>query len=153
VGTAEEHNWDMIHVGTGVSQLLPILVLGLLAQVDDTLVIEHPELHLHPRIQTRLADFFLFLALTRRQVLVETHSEHIINRLRYRIVAPGGETVRDRIGIVFADLQNGATTFSPVEVNEYGAIDSWPKGFFDEGAIEAERILRAALARDGGDEE
>jgi predicted ATPase len=153
VGTAEEHDWDMIHVGTGVSQLLPVLVLGLLAQLDDTLVIEHPELHLHPRLQTRLADFFLFLALTRRQVLVETHSEYIINRLRYRIVAPGGEVVRDKIGIVFADLKKGATTFSPVSVNEYGAIDAWPIGFFDEGANEAERILRAALDREGGDAE
>jgi predicted ATPase len=140
----------MAHVGTGVSQVLPILVLGLLSQFDDTIVIEHPELHLHPRVQSRLADFFLFLALTGRQVLVETHSEYIINRLRHRMVAPGGDEIRDSISLLFSGTKAGVTEFEQVTVTEYGAIERWPPGFFDEGALEAEQILRAALERGGG---
>jgi predicted ATPase len=148
VGSSEESSYEMAHVGTGVSQVLPILVLGLLSQLDDTLVIEHPELHLHPRVQTRLADFFLFLALTGRQVFIETHSEYIINRLRYRMVEREGETIREHVGMFFAAPQeNGSTTFEEVTISPYGAIEHWPAGFFDEGAREAEEILRAALER------
>jgi predicted ATPase len=153
VGTSEGSGYEMTHVGTGVSQVLPILVLGLLSQLDDTLAIEHPELHLHPRVQTRLADFFLFLALTGRQVLVETHSEYIISRLRYRMVARGGDAIRDQVGILFASLEEGGKTrFDEIAVNEYGAIESWPDGFFDDATVEAEQILRAALER-GGEQE
>jgi predicted ATPase len=143
-------DWEMIHVGTGVSQVLPILVLGLLAQSDSTLVIEHPELHLHPGAQARLADFFLFLALTGRQIIVETHSEYILHRLRRRIVGPEGEALRSEIGILFAGVENGATSFREVSINEYGAIEEWPEGFFDAAAVETEGILRAAIEKETG---
>jgi predicted ATPase len=91
------------------------------------------------------------LALTGRQVLVETHSEYIINRLRYRMVAGGGDTIRDHVGILFASTQDGSTKFEEVTVSPYGAIERWPEGFFDEGQREAEKILRAALERGEAD--
>ena len=78
---------DLTHVGVGVSQVLPILVMGLLADTDTTLVFEQPELHLHPKVQTLLGDFFLSMALCNKQCIVETHSEYFIDRLRFRIAA------------------------------------------------------------------
>ncbi len=63
---------DLTHVGVGVSQVLPILVICLLADRDSTLVFEQPELHLHPKVQTLLGDFFLSMALINKQCIVET---------------------------------------------------------------------------------
>ncbi|MDI3312557.1 MAG: AAA family ATPase, partial [Thermoanaerobacterium sp.] len=83
-------NWQVIHtqghrplplsaVGVGVSQVLPILVMGLLAPKDTLLIVEQPELHLHPRVQARLGDFFMGLAKCGKQCLIETHSENLIS--------------------------------------------------------------------------
>ena len=74
---------DLTHVGVGVSQVLPILVMCLLAEPDSILVFEQPELHLHPRVQSLLGDFFLSMALCNKQCIVETHSEYFIDRLRF----------------------------------------------------------------------
>ncbi|MDR2387078.1 MAG: AAA family ATPase, partial [Deltaproteobacteria bacterium] len=81
--SADQHGLN--HVGVGVSQVLPILLMGLLANQNSILVIEQPELHLHPKVQSLLGDFFLSMALSDKQCIVETHSEALIDRLRYRI--------------------------------------------------------------------
>ena len=96
-GTRKPH--DLTHVGVGVSQVLPILVMCLLAEPDTTIIIEQPELHLHPKVQTLLGDFFLSMALLGKQIIVETHSEYIINRLRFRAAAAQGQrrTQGDRV--------------------------------------------------------
>ena len=86
---------DLIHVGIGVSQVLPIVVSALLAEKGATLIFEQPELHLHPRVQTRLADFFLSMTILKKQCIVETHSEYLVNRLRYRSVMAEGDQVSD----------------------------------------------------------
>ena len=72
-------------VGFGVSQLLPILVLGIRSDESSLLLLEQPEIHLHPKLQANLADFLLTLAEQGRRLIVETHSDHFINRLRRRI--------------------------------------------------------------------
>ncbi len=144
---------DLTHVGVGVSQVLPILVMGLLAEEDTTLIFEQPELHLHPRVQTRLADFFLSMALLNKQCIVETHSEHLINRLRFRIAAeppePSEPKLIDTTKIYFVkkEKKEGTSQFEPVEINEYGAIKNWPSGFFDQSTSEADKILREAIKK------
>ena len=90
---------DLTHVGVGVSQVLPILVASLLSDPDTTLIFEQPELHLHPKVQTLLGDFFLSLTQLGKQCILETHSEYLINRIRFRIAAavdqnPWKESVR-----------------------------------------------------------
>ena len=139
--------FEMVHVGTGVSQVLPIIVMGLLAQPDDFIAVEHPELHLHPAVQTKLADFFLFLAATGRQAVVETHSEHIVNRVRSRTARDDSGVINGMVAVYFATVANGAASFEAIAIDEYGAVKNWPKGFFDEAATEAEAIIRAAIDR------
>nr|WP_290221380.1 DUF3696 domain-containing protein [Trichocoleus desertorum] len=142
---------DLMHVGVGVSQVLPILVMCLLADEDTTLIFEQPELHLHPLVQTRLADFFLSMALLGKQCIIETHSEYLINRLRFRVASDIGpeprETLAEQIKIYFAEKVDGASQYSEVTVNKYGAIVDWPQGFFDQSQREAEEILRASMAK------
>lgn len=139
---------DLTHVGVGVSQVLPIVVMSLLADRDTTLIFEQPELHLHPKVQTRLADFFLSIVLLGKQCLIETHSEYLINRLRYRTAAEDDNNrVNESLKIYFVEKKDGSSDFREVKVNEYGAILEWPKGFFDQSQFESESILRAAAAK------
>lgn len=139
---------DLTHVGVGVSQVLPILVASLLADPDTTLVFEQPELHLHPKVQTLLADFFLSMTQVGKQCVIETHSEYLINRIRFRAAAavkanPWVEAVK----MYFVEKAEQGTSFRAVNVNEFGAIQDWPEGFFDQSQRETEAILRAAASK------
>ena len=139
---------DLTHVGVGVSQVLPILVMGLLADTDTTLVFEQPELHLHPKVQTLLGDFFLSMALCDKQCIVETHSEYFIDRLRFRIAASSPESELNNLAkIYFVEKPAQNSSFREVAINEYGAIPDWPEGFFDQSQEQAEEILRAAAKK------
>jgi predicted ATPase len=139
---------DLTHVGVGVSQVLPILVMCLLADTDSTLVFEQPELHLHPKVQTLLGDFFLSMALCNKQCIVETHSEYFIDRLRFRIAAATPEKeLNSQTKIYFVEKPSQGSAFREVVINEYGAISDWPEGFFDQSQQQAEEILRAAAMK------
>ena len=139
---------DLTHVGVGVSQVLPILVMCLLADADSTLVFEQPELHLHPKVQTLLGDFFLSMVLCNKQCIVETHSEYFIDRLRFRIAAaPPEKELNSLAKIYFVEKPSQSSAFREVVINEYGAISDWPEGFFDQSQQQAEEILRAAAMK------
>ena len=145
-GTQRSH--DLTHVGVGVSQVLPILIASLLSEPDTTLIFEQPELHLHPKVQTRLADFFLSITRLDKQCVLETHSEYLINRIRFRVAAavdpnPWVEAVKT----YFVERPLEGSTFQEVKINEYGAVIDWPDGFFDQSQQEAEGILMAAAKK------
>ncbi len=142
-GASRAH--DLTHAGVGLSQVLPILVHCLLSRIDATLLIEQPELHLHPSVQSRLGDFFLSLALVGKQCIIETHSEYLINRLRYRMASsPSNKPLNSLTKIYFVEKKGPNSAFREVGVNDYGAILDWPEGFFDESQNEAEQIIKAA---------
>jgi predicted ATPase len=138
---------DITHVGVGVSQVLPIVVMCLLADRDTTLILEQPELHLHPRVQTRLGDFFMSVALAGRQCLVETHSEYLINRLRLRIASSPDNSLSHLVRMYFVERRDGVSSYSDVAINRYGAVVDWPSGFFDESQRESEEIIKAAMLK------
>lgn len=138
---------DLTHVGVGVSQVLPILVVCLLAEADTTIIVEQPELHLHPRVQTLLADFFLSMSMLGKQCIIETHSEYLINRLRFRLAAADTGGLTPAVKLYFVENKSGASRFREVRINEYGAITDWPEGFFDQSQRESEEILKAAIVK------
>ncbi len=145
-GTERSH--DLTHVGVGVSQVLPILVVSLLADPDTTLIFEQPELHLHPKVQTLLADFFLSMTALGKQCIVETHSEYLINRLRFRTAAAmKSNPWVSATKVYFVERPPDGSVFREVKINEYGAVLDWPEGFFDQSQQEAEAILRAASSK------
>ena len=85
------------------------------------------------------------MALLGKQCIIETHSEYLINRLRFRIAsASPGASLGNLTKIYFVEKHGDTSTFNEVAVNEYGAIPRWPRGFFDESQNEAEQIIRAA---------
>jgi predicted ATPase len=118
------------NVGFGVSYVLPIVLNGLLAQKGSMYIIENPEAHLHPSGQSRIGYFLAKVAAAGVQVVIETHSEHIINGIRLAsaksILSP-----KD-IQINFFKRENNQIKVDSISVNDAGNLSSYPKGFFDQ---------------------
>lgn len=134
--------YDLTNVGVGVSQVLPIIVDALLADYGSLLILEQPELHLHPKVQARLADFLISIQRSGKQVILETHSEYMIDRLRLRIAQDESMRLKEDISILFSKKSDGETVLEEIEVNEFGAIVNWPKDFFDQTHSDASEILK-----------
>ena len=134
-------------MGIGVSQVLPIIVQCILS-ADKTLLIEQPELHLHPAQQAELGDLFIEASLgeNKNTFLIETHSEHLILRIMRRIretyngnlpeglpaISPNDVAVL----YVEPDGKNGSI-IREMPLNERGElVKAWPGGFFEEGLRE-----------------
>ena len=135
---------NLADVGFGVSQVLPILATLATAPRDSTVLIEQPELHLHPEAQGALADVLFSLAKARRlRLVIETHSEHLLLRLRRRTaedtIAP------DELAVYFID--QGVVT--KAEIDPLGRLDpsAMPSGFFDEDWQDLMRMTEAAAKR------
>lgn len=142
----DDHMQDLTHVGVGVSQVLPIVVMALLSDTDDILIFEQPELHLHPKVQSRLTDFFIALSES-RQIIIETHSEYIINRLRLRIAQSRDNRLRDKSSILFVNKTSEGSDYQKVDITSFGSIVDWPEDFFDQTDTEVENILLEAVAK------
>lgn len=130
-------------VGAGISQVVPVIVAALDGRYGLTLI-EQPELHIHPKLQTDLGDLFI-VASTRRQFLIETHSEHLILRALRRIrETSAGELTEgdppftpDKLSVIYVEATATGTTFKRLRVDESGDfVDRWPHGFFEERAKE-----------------
>jgi predicted ATPase len=141
VNNDDEHN-----VGTGLSQVLPILIMCLAADEGSLCIIEQPELHLHPMPQSRLADFFLSMTMLGKQCIVETHSEYLIDCLRLRLVEAEkaqDKKVMNAIKIYFAKRDDGNSVFTPINPDESW---DWPEDFMDVRQKLADKILGAATS-------
>lgn len=121
----------LLDVGFGVSQVLPIIVEALRAEKGDLVILEQPEIHLHPRVQAQLADFMLARAKDGIRFLVESHSEYLIKRLCRRIAESDGMNANDSTNIIFVEEGGEGSRCYPISLNAFGEIDNWPKGFFD----------------------
>ena len=140
---------DLTSVGVGASQILPVIVLCLAAKPGELVLLEQPELHLHPKPQQILGDFLLGISQTGRQLIVETHSEYLVNRLRLRMVEQDLDEQPNSLKLLYAKRDDlGATTFDEIRPNKHGLFEGgWPDGFFDQTPQEAEKIVRAAVER------
>jgi predicted ATPase len=106
-------------------------------------LLEQPELHLHPAPQQVLGDFLLAIAESGRQLIVETHSEYLINRLRLRVAEDEFGETEGLVRIWYTTRTEGQTSFKEMDPDRFGSFAEWPAGFFDQSPIESERILRA----------
>ena len=143
---------DLTDVGFGISQVFPILVGGLEMPIGSTMFIEQPEVHLHPGMQGDLADYFIATALAGKQYVIETHSDHIINRLVRRIVEDGldGEALglADLVQIYFVEKgDDDETVFTQIEVDGESGIVRWPPDFFDQAAKEHCETMRKGVEK------
>ena len=141
-------------VGFGVSQVLPALVLPFYCPPNSVVWMEQPEIHLHPQVQAELADVFICAAQAREnegprnvQLIVESHSEHFLNRLQRRIAE--GAIKPEEVAIYFCKKNGtGRAELEPLRLNMFGDIENWPENFFgDEMADLTARTVAAAKRR------
>jgi len=149
----EGRKTNIMDVGFGISQVLPMLVLSHFVPQGTTIVAEQPELHLHPRAQVGLAELMVEVARTRKvQFLCETHSEHLFRRLQTLISEE--KLSHEECRLYFVDRNDeGKTELTKLEVDAYGRVKNWPKHFFGDSIGETERQTRKMmerLARDRG---
>lgn len=122
-----------LNTGFGTSMILPILVTCLTAKRGETVIIENPEIHLHPKAQAKLGDFFAWIAKSGIQLIIETHCEHLINKLCYNVFS---KTInKNDLVIYYKEL---CEPFKKINVDEKGKfIDQagkpmpFPANFFD----------------------
>jgi predicted ATPase len=133
--------------GFGYSQLLPIIVRGLLAEEDHVIIVEQPELHLNPAIQLRLAEFLVSLARMGKQVLIETHSEHIVNTIRVLSAEDESGELANMCKIYYIDVSSGKPQTIELSVQQNGMVPDWPTQFFGEASSLTGRLLRAQKGR------
>ena len=130
--TSDETNFlRPVHTGFGLTQILPIVIAALAADSDDLLLIENPEVHLHPAGQVMMGQFLADVAQAGVQVILETHSDHILNGVRRAVKMQQLEA--DQVAIHFFQPRGGdrAQVVSPM-LDSSGKIDVWPDGFFDQ---------------------
>ena len=133
-------------VGFGVSQILPVIVLCYSAIPESTLILEHPEIHLHPAAQSDLADVLVDAVKTRKlQIIVESHSEHLLRRIQRRI-AEGKFSKRDA-ALYFCEMENGESKARKLEISDDGFIKNWPKDFFGDEMGDLVAMTEAAAKR------
>lgn len=136
-------------VGFGVSQVLPALVQAFYCPPHSTVWMEQPEIHLHPQVQAELADVFISATQAREngkarevQLIIESHSEHFLNRLQRRVAE--GKIEADQVAVYFCRREGEAAELEPLKLNMFGEIENWPENFFgDEMADIAGRTLAA----------
>ena len=133
-------------VGFGVSQILPVIALCYYAPEGSTVLLEQPEIHLHPSVQAGLADVLIEVVKTRSvQIIVESHSEHLLRRLQRRIAEeklPPGDTA-----LYFCGIDAGVSHLTKLNVDLYGNIENWPEGFFGDDFGEIAETQKAILRR------
>lgn len=124
-----------VHTGFGLTQVLPIVVAALSAAEDGLLLVENPEVHLHPAGQAAMGVFLAEVAAAGVQVIIETHSDHVLNGVRRAVkerTLPGHDVAlyffRPRRG----DAADGEAQVYRPFMDADGNIDSWPEGFFDQ---------------------
>lgn len=120
-----------IHVGFGLTQVLPIVIAALSVRLEDILLVENPEVHLHPAGQALMGQFLADVARAGIQVVLETHSDHVLNGIRRSV--KGGRLKPDQVAIHFFRPRSAMApqVLSPI-LDRSGNIDSWPEGFFDQ---------------------
>lgn len=120
-----------LHAGFGLTQVLPIITAALASPKEGILLIENPEVHLHPAGQALIGEFLGEVASAGIQVVVETHSDHILNGIRRSVKS--GKLQADETAIYFFKLRDepGPQVLNPV-LNSEGNVDIWPEGFFDQ---------------------
>ena len=149
---------DLPDVGFGISQVLPVLVQCFYAPRGSIIIIEQPEIHLHPSAQSALADVMIDAINSKEngsdrniQLIIETHSEHFLRRLQRRIA----EDVinKKRMSAYFANINKIPATLEPLQIDQFGNIRNWPEHFFgdemEDIIIQSEAAMNKRMEQSG----
>lgn len=137
-------NWlSPSNIGFGISYTLPIIVSGLLAPAGSMLIVENPEAHLHPAAQSAMGRFITRVAFSGVQVVVETHSEHVVNGARLEALSHPAFTSDVQFLFFSTKDQEAQPEITSITMDGRGELSSWPLGFFDQQTKDLGDLLRA----------
>ena len=128
-----------MNVGSGISYIISILIVCLASEKDSTILIENPEIHLHPKAQSRLMDFLYMIAQSDRQLFIETHSDHIFNAIRVGIATE--QMAPDNTAINFIYTKDNATQVEQIKIGKRGKIINPQIDLFDQFDIDLDKML------------
>ena len=133
-------------VGFGVSQVLPLLTQCYHVPENSILIFEQPEAHLHPKVQSDLADVLIDVVKNRNvQIILESHSEHLLNRLQRRIAEE--QITAEDTAFYFCQINNGTSEIERLKIDEYGNISNWPQDFFGDDVGDLVEKTKAEMRR------
>lgn len=130
-----EESVNALNMGFGVSYVLPVIVALLKARKGDLLILENPEAHLHPRGQRKIGELVALAAANGVQIIMETHSDHILNGIRLTVKQKRILPEQIKVNYFYQYLDdNGMPKHDKTtpEILEDGSLSNWPEGFFDE---------------------
>lgn len=143
---------DLPDVGFGISQVLPVLVQCFYAPPGSIILMEQPEIHLHPSAQSALADVMIDVINSREngaerniQLVIETHSEHFLRRLQRRIAE--NAVTQDRVSAYFANITKTPAILEPLQIDIFGNVQNWPDNFFGDEMSDIVEQSKAAMKR------
>jgi predicted ATPase len=143
---------DLPDVGFGVSQVLPVLVECFYAPPRSIIIMEQPEIHLHPAAQAILADVMIDVINSREnginrdvQLIIETHSEHFLRRLQRRIAEDA--VASDKISAYFANVSVFPPKLETLQIDMFGNIKNWPENFFGDELEDVTEQSKAAMKK------
>ena len=140
---------NITDVGFGASQLLPVIVAGYFAPEKSVLILEQPEIHLHPTAQNKLGDLLIAISRGNKKLIVETHSEHLLERIQRRIAE--GVFAASKIGLYYCEPTKRGAKIRRIEIDEFGRLgEDLPKGFLEESYTESKEHLRAIVNKTAG---
>jgi predicted ATPase len=149
--TKGSKDWvDLPDVGFGISQVLPVLVECFYASPGSIIIMEQPEIHLHPSAQSALADVLIDVIHSKEQgtdrniqLIIETHSEHFLRRLQRRIAED--RIPEENVSVYFANIAKSPATLEPLEIDGFGNIQNWPENFFGDEMDDITGQAKAAM--------
>lgn len=130
------------NIGFGISYVLPIIATGLIAAKGSYMIVENPEAHLHPSAQSKIGRFLSMVAQSGVNVIVETHSDHVINGIQ---IASAKKEIDNNSVIInfFSQTEdNPQPMIENITINEKGELSKWPKGFFDQTQIDFAELFK-----------
>lgn len=126
---------NIASMGFGASQILPLIVEGFYAPENAVILIEQPEIHLHPQLQAEIGDLLIDIAKTGKRLIIETHSEHLLLRIQRRVAEELIDA--DDVAVYYFEQTENGTKITALELDEFGRFTNWPTGFFEEDLTEA----------------
>lgn len=140
---------NVADVGIGVSQVLPIVVLAYFVPEGSIIILEQPELHLHPSVQAKLGEFFFEVSSERNiQFIVETHSEHLLTRLQRKVAERGPDDLTEKdVQLYFSKYSQGKSSIDNLKIDDTGKITNWPTNFFGDTTSDREAIMKAIIRK------
>ncbi len=130
------------NIGFGLSYVLPIILTGLIAKKDTLFLVENPEAHLHPSAQSRIGQFLTKVASAGVNIILETHSDHVLNGIQIALAEKVLQPNEVTINFFSRSNDQKQPVVKSIEINEKGELSSWPEGFFDQSQKDYASLLK-----------